>query len=206
MVKNSAEGQSIKPNLRPPRTNATTTLDRIMQVGKKKLALDHVIVQKMDDELGEDVQSILTFGAQQLFQDEATDRGITCMWTCYHVFLLTLIVTPDSETDVQSLIEKTEKEGDQVEETGQNQNSAFSFARVWAADKDALTEMSDETSEHAGEVDDSWAQVLAKLEAERTKVQAKEVTGRGAKRKAAPSFLPEVGVRLLWLIIGSRRV
>jgi hypothetical protein len=55
-----------------------TISERIMQVGKKKLALDHVIVQKMDDELGEDVQSILTFGAQQLFQDEDTDRGITC--------------------------------------------------------------------------------------------------------------------------------
>jgi len=54
--------------------------------------------------------------------------------------------------------------------------------------------MSDETSEHAGELDDSWAQVLAKIEAERSKVRAQEVTGRGAKRKAAPSFLPEVGV------------
>jgi len=61
-----------------------------MQVGKKKLALDHVIVQKMDDELGEDVQSILTFGAQQLFQDEDTDRGITCTWTCCHKFLFKL--------------------------------------------------------------------------------------------------------------------
>ena len=50
------------------------------------------------------------------------------------------------------------------------------------------------TLENAGEVDDSWAQVLAKLEAERGKVRAEEVTGRGAKRKAAPSFLPKVGV------------
>ena len=65
----------------------TTTLDRIMQVGKKKLALDHVIVQKMDDELGEDVQSILTFGAQQLFQDGDTDRGITCTSLCCCRFL-----------------------------------------------------------------------------------------------------------------------
>lgn len=55
-------------------------------------------------------------------------------------------------------------------------------------------EMSDVASEHAGEADDSWAQVLAKLEAERGKVRAQEVTGRGAKRKAAPSFLPKVGV------------
>jgi len=52
--------------------------------------------------------------------------------------------------------------------------------------------MSDAVSEHTGEVDDSWAQVLAKLEAERSKVRAQEVTGRGAKRKAAPSFLPKV--------------
>ena len=80
MVKNSAEGLSSKPKLRPPPAN-TAILDRIVQVGKKKLALDHVIVQKMDDELGEDVQSILTFGAQQLFQDGDTDRGITCTWS-----------------------------------------------------------------------------------------------------------------------------
>lgn len=50
--------------------------------------------------------------------------------------------------------------------------------------------------EHAGEVGDSWGQVLAKLEAERNKVRAQEVTGRGAKRKAAPSFLPKVSVCL----------
>ena len=50
-----------------------------MQVGKKKLALDHVIVQKMDEDgPGEDVQSILTFGAQQLFQEREDDRGIIC--------------------------------------------------------------------------------------------------------------------------------
>ena len=53
-------------------------------------------------------------------------------------------------------------------------------------------EMSDVIPEHAEEVGDSWAQVLAKLEAERSKVRAQEVTGRGAKRKAAPSFLPKV--------------
>lgn len=52
--------------------------------------------------------------------------------------------------------------------------------------------MSDVIPEHTGEVGDSWAQVLAKLEAERSKVRAQEVTGRGAKRKAAPSFLPKV--------------
>lgn len=89
MVKNSAEGQSTSPSLLPPPAD-TTISERIMQVGKKKLALDHVIVQKMDDEIGEDVQSILTFGAQQLFQDQDTDRGITCSWACYRRSLFKL--------------------------------------------------------------------------------------------------------------------
>ena len=111
--------------------------------------------------------------------------------------------TADSEADIQSLIEKTEKEGDQIEETSQNQSSAFSFAKVWAADKDALTDMNEGASEHADETDDSWAQVLAKLETERTKTQAQEVTGRGAKRKAAPSFLPQVCTSFLTALIAG---
>lgn len=119
--------------------------------------------------------------------------GIDCLSSC--------TVAADSEADIQSLIERTEKEGDQLEQSGQNQPSAFSFAKVWAADKEALTEMDDVTSERAGEVGDSWAQVLAKLEAERGKVRAQEVTGRGARRKAAPSFLPEVSA--YFCIVGS---
>jgi len=54
-----------------------------MQVGKKKLVLDHLIVQKMDDDEdngGENVQSILTYGAQALFDDTTTkSRDITCL-------------------------------------------------------------------------------------------------------------------------------
>lgn len=52
-----------------------------MQTGKKKLVLDHLIVQKMeDDDSKEDVQSILMFGVQTLFQDSETQtsRDINC--------------------------------------------------------------------------------------------------------------------------------
>jgi chromodomain-helicase-DNA-binding protein 4 len=56
--------------------------ERIMQTGKKKLVLDHLIVQKMDDDepSGDNVQSILTYGAQALFNEdgEQTSRDITC--------------------------------------------------------------------------------------------------------------------------------
>lgn len=52
-----------------------------MQIGKKKLVLDHLIVQKMDDDEengGENVQSILTYGAQALFESEGASRDIIC--------------------------------------------------------------------------------------------------------------------------------
>jgi len=53
-------------------------------MGKKKLALDHLIVQKINDEesAGENIQSILTYGAQALFEsDEGSAKDITCMST-----------------------------------------------------------------------------------------------------------------------------
>lgn len=54
-----------------------------MQTGKKKLVLDHLIVQKMDDEDGStaDVQSILMYGAMALFDDtnDQSARDIQCM-------------------------------------------------------------------------------------------------------------------------------
>lgn len=52
-----------------------------MQIGKKKLVLDHLIVQKMDDDdsAGENVQSILTYGAQRLFDGTSDNsKDIVC--------------------------------------------------------------------------------------------------------------------------------
>ncbi|TFY59851.1 hypothetical protein EVJ58_g5524 [Rhodofomes roseus] len=141
--------------------------DKIVQTGKKKLVLDHLIVQKMDDEDGskEDVQSILMFGAQALFQEEQNAED-------------------HSEHDIDKLIERTEQEGDEVESES-NANAAFSFAKIWSADKDELEEVQEDTNEDQA---DSWAQTLERIAAERVKVQAAETTGRGVRRKAAAVF------------------
>jgi hypothetical protein len=52
-------------------------------MGKKKLVLDHLIVQKMDDDdgAGEDLQSILTYGAKALFEEEdQSSKDIACTY------------------------------------------------------------------------------------------------------------------------------
>jgi chromodomain-helicase-DNA-binding protein 4 len=87
---------------------------------------------------------------------------------------------PDSDQDIVRLLEKTEKEA--VKETSKAGGGlSFSFAKIWAADKDSLDEVSEEDQR------DSWAQTLAKINEETAKQQAMEVTqsGRGIRRKAA---------------------
>ncbi|KAG0704357.1 SNF2 family DNA-dependent ATPase [Suillus ampliporus] len=152
MVKNSAE-------------------ERIMLTGKKKLVLDHLIVQKMDndDGAGDDLQSILTFGAKALFEEgDHSSKDITYV-----------------ENDIDKLIERTEVEGDQeaaTKETG----LSFAFAKVWAADKDTMEEIQEDVPET--EQGDSWAQALERIAAAKGAQQVTEVTGRGARRKAAAIF------------------
>ena len=81
MVKASAEGSLFYLNnfIRSSLSRA----ERIMHIGKKKLALDHVIVQKMEDtDDSEDLQTVLTFGAQALLEEneEERNRDVTCAW------------------------------------------------------------------------------------------------------------------------------
>lgn len=60
-------------------------LERIMQIGKKKLALDHLIVQSMENEAenSEDVQSILLYGAKALFEESSEQNDIHCQYRPY---------------------------------------------------------------------------------------------------------------------------
>jgi hypothetical protein len=109
-----------------------------MQKGKQKLVLDHLIVQKMDDDEpgGNDLQSILTYGAKALFDEEGEekeDRGIHC--TC-HLYLSfqDLTYRADSEADVKNLIERTEQATDEEGEAeGKTGDFSFSFAKVWTS-------------------------------------------------------------------------
>ncbi|KAJ7706367.1 SNF2 family N-terminal domain-containing protein [Mycena rosella] len=144
----------------------TTCSERIVQVGKKKLVLDHLIVQKMDadDDAGDDVQSILTFGAQALFEADAGARDIIY-----------------TDADIDKLIDKTEQEA-APEQTNEEGALSFSFAKIWAAEKDSLEEVVEEEDQG-----DSWAQTLQKINEDREKNRAHEIalSGRGARRRAA---------------------
>ena len=95
----------------------------------------------------------------------------------------------DSEHDIDNLIEKTEKEGEEVEpESGTG--SLFAFAKVWSADKEGMEELADEATEQSEQVD-SWATALELIAARVAAGKEQEQTGRGVRRKAAAVF-PQV--------------
>lgn len=155
--------------------------ERIMQIGKKKLVLDHLIVQKMDDDAdspGENVESILTYGAQALFDANQAAKEIQCKYPASKCQDAAHIPV-DSDADIDQLIEKTEKEGDGSD--APKDGAAFSFAKVWSAEKDQLEDVPDEDQV------DSWANTLTKINEEREKERQQEiaVSGRGSRRKAA---------------------
>ncbi|KLO20752.1 hypothetical protein SCHPADRAFT_816295 [Schizopora paradoxa] len=139
--------------------------EKIFQAGKKKLVLDHLIVQKMDaEEDADDIQSMLTFGASDLFNEDPNDESKSITYT---------------EQDIDNLIEKTEKEGDNVAE--ESSNNAMAFAKIWSLHKDGVEDLEDDTKEQ----DDAWAQTLAKMADEQKRAEKEEKTGRGTRRKAA---------------------
>lgn len=70
-----------------------------------------------------------------------------------------LIVAPDTDQDIEKLVERTEKEGDNKDEE-KKEGLGFAFAQIWSAEKDTLEEVQDENSA-PNEQDDSWTQTLA---------------------------------------------
>ena len=50
--------------------------EKIMQIGRKKMALDHALIESMEDReaTGNDLESVLKHGAEALFGDKETDR------------------------------------------------------------------------------------------------------------------------------------
>ncbi|KAK2065437.1 SNF2 family domain-containing protein [Colletotrichum caudatum] len=152
--------------------------EKIMQIGRKKMALDHVLIEAMDEE-GEpdDLESILKFGASALFSDDQNDKDI--------------VRYDDASVDKlldRSDIEQTKTGNDESAE------SQFSFARVWANDKagfeDTLAEENEPTVNS-----NVWEEILAEREAEAKRIAElnKEVLGRGNRRRQTINYKTNSG-------------
>ncbi|KAL0942482.1 chromatin remodeling complex subunit [Colletotrichum truncatum] len=147
--------------------------EKIMQIGRKKMALDHVLIEAMDEE-GEpdDLESILKFGASALFSEDQDKKDIIRY----------------DEASIEKLLDRSQIE---QAEMGQDESaeSTFSFARVWANDKGGFEDNLAEENEPIVNPN-VWEEILAEREAEAKRIAElnKEVLGRGGRRRQAVNY------------------
>ncbi|EMC92106.1 hypothetical protein BAUCODRAFT_569387 [Baudoinia panamericana UAMH 10762] len=155
--------------------------ERIMQMGRKKLALDHVLIQEMDADDAEqnDLVSVLRHGAGELFEDSGEQD-----------------IVFDSMS-VERLLDRSRMEDTQGAGPDKSAETAFSFARVWAHDslQNDLMDGSAEQEHHAPDPG-VWAKILKERErvaAEEAAAKA-EAFGRGRRARAQVHYNGQNGV------------
>ncbi|CAM1500676.1 Fc.00g098380.m01.CDS01 [Cosmosporella sp. VM-42] len=150
--------------------------ERIMQVGRKKMALDHALIESMDDDdlAGDDLESILKHGAQALFSDDYQKDAIRY-----------------DDASVDKLLDRTQMEQTKTSEEG-SAETQFSYARVWANDKAGFEDGIATGEKNAPMPINSsvWDRILAQREEEaRREAEAnREVLGRGNRRRQAINY------------------
>lgn len=147
--------------------------EKILQIGRKKLALDHVLIERMDDDKNEeqsnDVESVLKHGAAALFGEGTKKDAIT-----YDAAAVDKLLD-------RSVVEETKTDPDKSAE------SAFAFARVWANDEGALADSMQMAEQNVNA--SVWDQILRQREEEarREAERNMEILGRGGRRRGVGS-------------------
>lgn len=141
--------------------------EKIMQIGRKKMALDHVMIERMDaeDDAGEDVETILRHGADALYDDDGSGD-----------------VHYDSQS-VERLLDRGQMENTKVGKDS-SAESQFSFARVWVNDSADMQDDLD-VAESTTPNDSTWEKIMKDRErrnAEEARINAENL-GRGKRRR-----------------------
>ncbi len=146
--------------------------EKIIQIGRKKMALDHVLIESMDENQAEnvsDMESILKHGAAALFSEDKKED----------------VILYDKST-VEKLLDRSATE-ETTSADDKSAESAFAFAKVWANKTGALADDVNAT-EHAVNVG-VWDDILREREEEARHEALKnlEVLGRGGRRRHVSS-------------------
>lgn len=142
--------------------------EKIVQIGRKKMALDHVLIESMDadDDAGVDVQSILRHGADALFNDDDEQD-----------------IKYDSAA-VDKLLDRSQIENTNIGDD-KSAESQFSFARIWANDTGTLTDDIGDVDSDTSANPTLWDRILKQREddAAREKAAQQTLFGRGKRIK-----------------------
>ena len=159
-------------------TTRGTAEEKIMQVGKKKMALDHVLIESMEaeDDAGMDLESILRYGTDAIFKEDNAEDDIRY-----------------DSTSVDNLLDRSQME-DTLPGQDKSAESQFSFARVWANDKGILVEEGVEEPSDQDADPSIWDAILQEREREAAEeaAAAAEALGRGRRKRQNIDYTKQV--------------
>ncbi|KAL7751193.1 hypothetical protein RI367_003399 [Sorochytrium milnesiophthora] len=161
--------------------------EKIVAVGRKKLALDHVVVQRMKGDgddvkvTEDDVMDVLKYGAKAVFEEDAraSSSGPTY-----------------DDTEIAKLLDRSQVAALSNAEEGQSDAAAeaFGFEKVWMNRKLAGAEDDQPAAEGAqAEGEGAWDDILEKVKQNAVRLTTGELD-RSKRRKAhEPGLYAEVG-------------
>lgn len=148
--------------------------EKIMQIGRKKMALDHALIESMekneDEDPGEDLESILKHGAEALFGENEKEQ-----------------IKYDAAA-IEKLLDRSQMATTQAADDDKSTKTQFSYARVWENKTGDLAD--DIQAEENPQLDISvWDTILKQREEEAKRLAEinKEVLGRGGRRRQVSS-------------------
>jgi chromodomain-helicase-DNA-binding protein 4 len=154
--------------------------------GKKKMVLDHLVVQNLGKEQEEDdVTSMLLAGAKALYETNADGTSATDItYTSKQVEEMIDKVELQAEEEAVVLREKWEKEDAMTEDeklaaltTKGSETMSFAFAKIWQMGKGDLEEVENDAAleeRFDDEVDDDWMAAFENAEKERERKRLEE--------------------------------
>ncbi|KAI8060714.1 hypothetical protein BC940DRAFT_311628 [Gongronella butleri] len=178
----------------------TSAEEKILDVAKKKMVLDHLVVDKMDDEdlSANSVESILKFGAKAIFSDKAKE-------IVYDEAAVDKLLDRDAHfaNVEQERVERDERERQDAELAATAEANgeppaprnllSFSTANIWTSatndkDDDNDTDVVDDANEDQD--NDVWLKLLeqGRQEAEKELAQTEVALGRGARKRKVVSY------------------
>jgi SNF2 family DNA or RNA helicase len=175
MTRNTVEGGPLSPLM----------TEKIYQTSKKKMVLDHLIVENIDNsEEKLDVESMLLHGLKSLFED---DGGKDIKY---------------DDNDIERLLDRN-----QIEETVKQKPEeegglgSFKTARIWANSTAQLEDLRDDNNDmlEVGYWDQIIQERMSLAEAQR--LAQEEENGRGKRRASRKVFL-----EMMLMVGGLHRV
>ncbi|KAI9658166.1 MAG: hypothetical protein M1831_004013 [Alyxoria varia] len=143
--------------------------EKIVQIGRKKMALDHVLIEQMDadEEDAEDFATILKHGAAEVL--EGSNREIRY-----------------DDASVDKLLDRSALEDTKADED-QTAESQFSYARVWANDSNALVDHVQDTTAERAPDPSVWDRILQERERAAAQEAARRQQDLGRGKRARPT-------------------